>query len=499
MTALPDVPIQPSEGGPPRRHPRWLVLSMATAVWAFALLLRLSFANQVLSHNSADQIVTWHFDSREYVQLGRHLAATGQYGADTPESRFFAMLRTPGYPAIVSLSYRLGWGIPGLVWAQAVLGSLVPLMTFWLARQIFRDLWGPTVAGVFAALSTTGIGLSAMVLADLTFAVLIAAGIALLYAGGAGGKTWAWLLAGLVLGAAILVKPATTYFWPAVALAWWMFSRSENRPIRWHALAWVVASPMLVILAWSARNHAVAGRWVYSTVDAQNLRHFLAPLTEEFARAKGPPPGELLHANHIGAMQRDLGDIMMARITPADLADRQKAEARAIIMKTPFWSATGMLVSAGICFHDGWAWTPDQLKAPTPLRDLIYRQNALQIDLRFPMLGLAIVALIERVLLRRRHKHWLRHTLHLERRAADVDPDDDDVPLAVDRPSPDALRETRDLAALAVMLAYFVLISGTAFSTGFRIVYPAEFALILCAIGGIRSLSRMLLKYVDTR
>jgi hypothetical protein len=48
------------------------------------------------------------------------------------------------------------------------------------------------------------------------------------------------------------------------------------------------------------------------------------------------------------------------------------------------------------------------------------------------------------------------------------------------------------MGACAALAAYFFVISGTSFSTGFRILYPLEFAITLMAIGGVRAGWRML-------
>jgi len=281
-----------SAHGPKAPKRRGRVLLFLLSVWLFAFALRAEFVIEVFANSTEEQVLKLHYDSREYHHLARNLAETGQYQIDTHESRFFALLRTPGYPAIVALFFKLGLGIKGLIWGQAILGSLIPPLVFLLGRWIFCDLLFASLAGVIAALSTTGIGLSAMLLADLPFAFTIISGFALLYLG-ASGRRWAWMTAGVIFSLSILIKPATMYFAPALAIAWWMIARSNRLPMRWPALFWVLVAPYIAVGFWSLHNHSQTGHWVFSTVDAQNLRHFLAPLTDEINKAGGLPMANL--------------------------------------------------------------------------------------------------------------------------------------------------------------------------------------------------------------
>ncbi len=452
------------------RNPSWLIRNRGwlwlLAIWAFAFAMRAIFVSDVLAHCSTRQIHDFHFDSREYVHLAQNLANTGEYEIDTPESHFFALLRTPGYPAFCAIFFNLGWGFAGIFWAQAFLSSLIPPMVFLLARAVFKDMNFAVLAGLAASISTTGIGLSAILLADLLFAVALLAGFNFLVAGAASNRRWGWLGAGFIFAIAILIKPAILYFSPIIAIAWWRLSRANDRPMRWGALAWVIALPILAMALWSARNHAHTKHWVYSTVDAQNLRHFIAPQAEECAKAAGLPEADAVYANHRAAMTRDLADVLESRISPADLARRQRTEALAVIEKNPGWTLLGLISSSFTCLHDAWAWTPSQLTTPSAFRESIYFLNAWQIDLRLPILGLGLLIAFEYFLMGRR-KHA----------------------------SPALRGEIGAMSACALVLLYFFAISGTSFSTGFRIIYPAEFTIILLGLGGIRSAMRMLAAY----
>jgi 4-amino-4-deoxy-L-arabinose transferase-like glycosyltransferase len=431
-------------------------------IWGASIFLRLTFVHQVLLQNPPASIVGFDFDSREYLHLAKNIAERGVYAIDSPESRFFAMLRTPGYPFFCAIFLKLGLGISGIFYAQAALGSLIPLIGATLAAAIFRSRLCASVTGAAMVLSTTGIGLGGILLPDLLFAMMLIAGFALTVAGAAWEKRWGWIGAGLLLAIAVLIKPAIVYLSPVLAVGWLLMAGARQRGSRWLRLGCVVGLPVLAVVAWAGHNYALTGRWKFSTIESQNLRHFMTPLTEESVKAGRLPDAAPLTTNHRAALIRDLDDIMSARLSPLELADRQKREAMAVLLNHPFWATLGLLNNSIVCNMDGWAWTPSQLPVPGVLGRMIFCLNRWQINFRILVLSLGFLVLLER--LTRKHA----------------------------RATTSQRQESSAMGACAGLLIYFFIISGTSFSTGFRIMYPVEFTMILLAIGGIRAGWRML-------
>lgn len=435
------------------------------AVWALSLTVRLAFVANVLSQNSVETIVAFNWDSREYLHLAKNLSERGTYEIDTPESRFFAMLRTPGYPTFCAVLLKAGLGVRGVLYAQAVLGSLIPVIAAALAGAMFRRRSWAVAAGVVSIFSTTGIGLGAILLADLLFALTVVGAFALLYFAAAFDKRWGWWGAGVALAVGLMIKPAIFYLGPVIIAGAYMMSRGDGRRVYWRGLAFAVAMPAVAMGAWTAHNHAKTGGWVFSTVESQNLRHFMMPLTQESAKAGRLPDAENLTANHRSAIIRDLDDVMGRRLSAVELARRQQAEARAVLLANPGWAGAGLLSCAVTCMLDGWAWTPSQLPVPGAMGEAMFALNRWQINARVLVLGLALLVGLERVLRR------------------------NGAPRAAGR---ELRREWGAMGACAALAAYFFVISGTSFSTGFRILYPLEFAITLMAIGGVRAGWRML-------
>src|SRR5207248_407522 len=147
---------------------------------------------------------------------------------------------------------------------------------------------------------------------------------------------WGFYIAsGTAFAIGLLIKPSLLY-WPlamfAVAA---LLSRALERRIAWGKLAITALLPLMAAGAWSVRNWRVEGGFTYCSVDAQNLRQFLAPLTEEWAKAGRPPAGDDLYAHHAAVRDRDWSDMADGRLSPMQLARRQRAESLAILSGHP--------------------------------------------------------------------------------------------------------------------------------------------------------------------
>ena len=178
------------------RHPVWVLLVLAVAVRLVAVSVRFTIGT----------------DEGLFLTLGRSLAAGLGY---TGNGRDIQVDFPPGFSLFAAAVYALG-GWPELP-AQlnvVVLGSLLVLPVYWLARQLTE----PSTAfraGLFTAL------LPALVLAQGNFeavaeplySLLLFTGWALLWWGMSGRRVWAFALAGLAVGLAHLVR------WEGLVLA----------------------------------------------------------------------------------------------------------------------------------------------------------------------------------------------------------------------------------------------------------------------------------------
>jgi hypothetical protein len=266
-----------------------------------------------------------------------------------------------------------------------------------------------------------------------------------------------------MLALGVLVKPTLTY-WPLVLpLVTWLIARAIARPVAWGRLGIVCLLPVMVVGTWCWRNRCVEGNWVYTTVDAQNLRHFVAPLTEERARAGHEPTIDDLLRNQSDARSRDWSDMASGSISAVQLGMRQRAQSMRIIWLHPLVAARCVLKCAWDNWANGWPYTRDEVSNTPWMKDLVMGIDAVWYELgRLLGAPLIVVALLEPVLA----GAGLR----------------------------DPHRRRRFFATMAMFVAfgYFLLLCGTSFSIGFRTLYPAEFALLLMMAEGMAATVRLI-------
>ena len=240
-----------------RVRSRRLILAAA----ALGLVLRLAFSlfywtGKPLTH-----------DEREYLALAQSLSDgrgfTYPHGHDVGTGQQFG--RAPGYPAFLSLLRpdADASSAPAVVkGVQAVLGAVVVLMIGMVATRAWHPAAG-AVAAFIAAAYPPLVWISAYVFSESLFMPLALGCILLLGAArvradeeqSARGGGALVIAAGLLAGAAILVRPGMLFFLPVVA-AWFVRRRQWSLALAFCVTAAVVVSP------WTLRNARTYGRLV---------------------------------------------------------------------------------------------------------------------------------------------------------------------------------------------------------------------------------------------
>jgi len=241
-----------------QRRSRRLILAAVGA----GLVLRLAFAllywtGKPLTH-----------DEREYLVLAQSLSEGRglHYPADHAPGTSPQFGRAPGYPAFLAMIGSTSAEAPaapaGIKIVQALLGALAVWMIGGIARRAAGERTG-AVAAAIAACYPPLVWISSYVLSETLFIPLALGCVMVLHAArlradaersprGGGALTVA---AGLLAGAAVLVRPGMLFFLPIAAL--WFIRRK-----RWSlALAFCV-SAAVVVLPWTLRNVREYGRFV---------------------------------------------------------------------------------------------------------------------------------------------------------------------------------------------------------------------------------------------
>jgi 4-amino-4-deoxy-L-arabinose transferase-like glycosyltransferase len=238
-----------------------VLLGLALRI-AFALLY---WVNQPLTH-----------DEREYLSLARSVARGEgfRYPADEPSPGTGQQIgRAPGYPVFLA---ALGVTMPSehvprrVQIAQASVGAL----GIWLIASIAGRAAGPRAAVTAAAIAAVYppfVWMPSYALSETLYSTIaLAAALALQEAGGwrlEAGKTRvppasnlqppaSVVTGGLLVGFAILVRPAMVLFLPFAGL-WFLWRRRALQGVVFVLVA------LLSVAPWTIRNHRVHGRWIF--------------------------------------------------------------------------------------------------------------------------------------------------------------------------------------------------------------------------------------------
>jgi len=206
-----------------------------------------------------------HFpDSRDYIAAARNiLAGRGPMVSETSRAK-----RPPGYPYFLAAVFAVmgpSQAEPPLLavrMVQALLGGALCAVVFIIGKNLFGQAAGLAAAAV-AAFDPFLAYFSGLILTETLFAFLLAAGFACLLKTEGGSVRYA-VAAGLVLGAATLVRSSALPMLPLTAAAWILLRWRRPRAVR-TALV-LAAVSMLVQVPWAVRNHRQTGTFTFATL-----------------------------------------------------------------------------------------------------------------------------------------------------------------------------------------------------------------------------------------
>lgn len=253
-----------------------LGLGQARYVLLLLVVLGLSFAVRVAAAvvwqnrlASADALA-WG-DSSTYWELAENWVELDSYRFGEPPQFIF---RTPGYPAVLVAGRMLteALGQPFGVFQARLLGCFlgtlaVGFLVAW-TTDLTRDRRTGLIAGWVMAFEPGAIAMSIFVLAEAAFIPLLVLSL------------WAWttawrqerlgrasgwaVLAGIITGAGILVRPSWLLFAPCALVLGFLFYSGRVRQV---TLGLAMGLGIVVSLSpWWYRNYELTGRWVITTL-----------------------------------------------------------------------------------------------------------------------------------------------------------------------------------------------------------------------------------------
>lgn len=242
------------------------VVRWALVIFVVALVLRLLFVELTT--------ITPVSDSARYLEHAqRLLAGEGYVNRHHVRSAF----TPPGYPFFLAGGLWLsGDSIHFVLLVQAVLGALCAVLTFLVGVRLF-ELRIAATAGILLAVSPTAIVYTGELLTEVLTTFLMFAFFWLVQ----GIATQQqrpdaplWLTAfgaGLLLGAALLVRPAVLAFCVGIGI-WWLLWKPAALRSKWLLAVGLALGVMVIVAPWSARNYLVFDRFVpFATNGGYNL------------------------------------------------------------------------------------------------------------------------------------------------------------------------------------------------------------------------------------
>lgn len=228
-------------------------------------LVALVHAALYVVHQRPDWDSVWT-DQGGYHRLGEALASTGRFTRYADADVFVPeVIRTPGYPAFVTLVY-LGFGAGNhmaVAIAQAFVFAGLCLLTYGIARRTAGErtaIVAATATALFSPLPYFG----ALVLTELWTAFVATAAMLICIRAVQGRKRVDFVLAGLLLSCTTLVRPAFVLLPFFLAITMPLFVRRERSPralAGWGALALTAA---LTMVPWFAYNYVNLGQFTLS-------------------------------------------------------------------------------------------------------------------------------------------------------------------------------------------------------------------------------------------
>ncbi|HEX3356092.1 MAG TPA: hypothetical protein VHS31_03835 [Tepidisphaeraceae bacterium] len=188
-------------------------------------------------------------DQVEYLQLGRNLLENHELQFTDPRfNQTVYAYRTPGYPVMVALC---GANLRVIRLLQALLDTSTILAVYLLARR-WLSPFACAIAALVIAINPFLIYFTGLILSETLFISMLAWGMMLLSR-----QSWRAAIPGvLILALSILVRPS------AMLLPIFLTITNPRR------VMFAVLMFFVVLFPWAARNHAILGKWVWTTTNA---------------------------------------------------------------------------------------------------------------------------------------------------------------------------------------------------------------------------------------
>jgi len=225
----PTLSVDPSIPSGRTTTRNWLILIVVLCAIIrlvhYEVIVQSAFVDFPFYSTQSDMFGYWQWSDTIIAGdwLGRatyhpHMGWMAELGDEATWHRWWGDKRVfqqePVYPYLIAVGRSLGLSIGGLILIQLLIGSLQPVVTFWLSRLVFRQDAVALIAAAIAGLYGPLIFNQGVLLRDWTGPLLESLGlIALLYALWRD-RDWTWVWPGIVFGLALMTRSTILVFLP---------------------------------------------------------------------------------------------------------------------------------------------------------------------------------------------------------------------------------------------------------------------------------------------
>jgi 4-amino-4-deoxy-L-arabinose transferase-like glycosyltransferase len=288
-------------------------------------LVLLVVATGLLAHFYFFLVSSEHYlyDSKEYLAAMRSLVVQHQFldAAGQVEVR-----RTPGYPLFLIPFALLRASIAQTVAVQHLLAVALAVVVQMVAWRASGSRAAGLLAGLVAALDPSLIFAANVIMTEtLASAMLVALAILLAREKGVPSPLRIGL-AGVVCGAAYLIRPIMAYLWIPLALLL-LFQRRMDEERVWMRIRRVgvfVLAALLLPTAWSYRNRMRTGSAAVSSIALEDLYYWRAASAEATAQTG------FVYALLPDSNAEDAYKSLFIRTVQRDYSRRLEVEVRAV-------------------------------------------------------------------------------------------------------------------------------------------------------------------------
>jgi len=206
-------------------------------------------------------------DSYEYLKLGKNFFKS--YIHTNDDFLALSMLRTPGYPLLISIigSNKI-WMV---IIFQILMSLLISIVIYFIANYLFGKKIA-ILALLFSLIDTSLFTETYALLTEVLFTLIITLGIYFLKLHLVKESKWFYLVCGsFLISISILVRPIGILILAALAISTF-FARGKFL----RSLIVVFISTLLVLLTWSMRNYNEGQLFKLSTIESNNLLYYEA-------------------------------------------------------------------------------------------------------------------------------------------------------------------------------------------------------------------------------